>query len=78
MSETVKKHPLNATGKFYVDYGICLDHECCVDEAPNNFKMDGETWGAYIFKQPETSEEAQCRRAMECCPVEAILDDGNE
>ena len=79
MSEAVKKHPLNIQVKFYVDYEICLDHECCVGEAPNNFKMNRESWGAYIFKQPETSEEeAQCRLAMECCPVEAIYDDGNE
>ena len=54
MSEEIKKHPLNVQGRHYVDYDVCLDHECCVDEAPNNFKMDRNTWGAYIFKQPET------------------------
>ena len=32
---------------------------------------------AYVFKQPSTSEEeAQCRQALEECPVAAIRDDG--
>lgn len=70
-------HPLNIKGKYYVDYETCLDHGCCVYEAPSNFKIDRETWGAYIYKQPETPEELkQVEEAMNCCPVEAILDDG--
>lgn len=77
MSQEVKRHPLNVKGKYYVDYDACLDHECCVVEAPNNFRIGRQTWGAYIFKQPETSEEeAQCNEAKMCCPVEAIFDDG--
>ena len=76
-SEEVRRHPLNIQGKYYVDYDVCLNHECCIDEASNNFKMDRNTWGAYVFKQPETEEEEiQCRNAMNCCPVEAIRDDG--
>ena len=75
--EEIKKHFLNVQGKYYVDYETCLDHECCVDEAPSNFKIDRNSWGAYIFKQPETAEEEiQCKEAMACCPVEAIRDDG--
>jgi ferredoxin len=73
---TVKKHPLSVLGKYYVDLDTCLDHKCCVEIAPNNFKMDEEIWTAYVFKQPETSEEeAECREAMACCPVRAILSD---
>lgn len=77
MNEEIKKHPLNVEGKYYVDAEICLDHECCVDIAPDNFKMDEENWQAYVFKQPETAEEeAKCHEALMCCPVESILDDG--
>ena len=61
MSKEIKKHPLNVIGKYYVDQNACLDHECCADEAPINFKMDENIWSAYVFKQPETPEEnAQC------------------
>ena len=75
MGSEIRKHPLNVQGRFYVDYDVCLDHECCVDEAPSNFKMDRSSWGAYVFKQPETvEEENQCKAAMKCCPVEAIHD----
>jgi len=78
MNEKIKKHPWNIQGKYYVDHKTCLDHECCVDEAPNNFKMDRESWGAYVFKQPETvEEELKCQEAMRCCPVEAIHNDGD-
>lgn len=74
----IKKHPLNVPGKYYVDYDVCLNHECCIDEAPNNFKID-EDYIAYVFKQPETEdEEIQCKNAMNCCPVEAILNDGQK
>ena len=32
---------------------------------------------SFVFKQPENAEElAQCREAMEGCPVEAIGEDG--
>ena len=77
MSNGIKKHPLNVAGKYYVDCETCIDHELCVETAPNNFKMDSETWFAYVFKQPSTpDEEAQCRKAKKWCPVEAIRDDG--
>ena len=69
------KHPLNVSGKYYVS-PWCLDHECCVETAPNNFRM-GEDRSAYVFKQPATpEEEAQCKRALEECPVDSIRDDG--
>jgi ferredoxin len=79
MSEEVKKHLLNVKGKYYVDCETCLDHEICVDEAPNNFKMDLENYCAYVFKQPETAEEeVQCHQAFLACPVEAIHNDGDK
>ena len=73
MNDKITKHPLNVVGKYYVDHDVCLDHACCVDEAPNNFRMD-KHYSAYVCKQPETlEEERQCRAAMECCPVEQYL-----
>ena len=78
MREEVKKHPLNSNGKYYVEQDTCLEHVNCVYVAPNNFRMDEKDYGAYVFKQPSTpEEEAQCRRAMEECPVAAIRDDGD-
>jgi ferredoxin len=77
MSEQIKIHPLNVKGKYYVDIETCLDHECCVYEAPENFKMDEENWNAYVYKQPETEEEkTKFKEVMNWCPVEAIHDDG--
>ncbi|MDQ2745713.1 MAG: ferredoxin [Acidobacteriota bacterium] len=40
-------------------------------------KFDTENYSAYFVRQPESSEEKiSCQEAMDCCPVEAILDDG--
>jgi ferredoxin len=76
MSEELKKHPLNAPGKYYVDQDCCTFSEACVDVAPEHFKMDEES-RVYVIKQPGTpEEEARCRLAMEGCPVAAIRDDG--
>jgi ferredoxin len=76
MSEEIKKHPLNIAGRYYVDCDTCIDHALCVEAAPNNFKQD-EEYIAYVFKQPDSpEEEAQCRQAMNVCPVRAIGNDG--
>ena len=76
MNEEIKKHPLNVDGRYYVDCETCLDHDLCIEAAPNNFKKDDNNV-AYVFKQPDSpSEEAQCQQAMDDCPVAAIRDDG--
>jgi ferredoxin len=76
MTEKIKKHPLNVAGRYYVDCEACLDHDVCVEDAPNNFKKDDE-YIAYVFKQPSNpKEEMQCRQALEECPMAAIRDDG--
>lgn len=76
VKEEISRHPLNAPGRYYVDCNTCLDHQCCIDAAPSNFTMD-EHYTAYVFKQPGTpQEEAQCRQALEECPIAAIHDDG--
>ena len=75
MKEEISRHPLSTPGRYYVDSDACLCHQCCVDTAPNNFRMDDLI--AYIVKQPGTSEEeTQCREALEMCPMAAIHDDG--
>ena len=69
------KHPLNVIGKYWIDADVCIDHACCVEDAPNNFRQDNN-YSAYIFKQPETpEEEIQCQQALATCPVEAIHND---
>lgn len=79
MEQNIKINPLNVRGKYYVDQESCLDHDCCGVEAPNNFRLNTTSYGAYVFKQPENAnEEKQCKAAMDCCPMEAIHHDGNE
>lgn len=66
----------NVKGKFFVDKQ-CIDCNLCRDTAPNNFKQNEEGGYSYVYKQPETDEEAaQCQEALEACPVEAIGNDG--
>ena len=68
----------SAEGAFYVDKQ-CILCGVCTDVAPNNFKESEDGEHEICFKQPENDEEmAQCRQAMEECPVEAIGDDGAE
>ena len=76
------KHPNNVPGRYYVDCDGCLSHALCMHFAPGHFRMDdhGEhAWEAYVFRQPESPEEdARCREALECCPMAAIHDDGDD
>ena len=68
----------NVPGKFYVDEG-CIICSVCSDCDPSNFKMSDDGSHDICYKQPENDEEYdQCMEAMECCPVEAIGDDGDE
>jgi ferredoxin len=78
LSGKVRKHPLNAEGKYYVDQNSCFWCAACVNSAPRNFVLatDNFELGAYVLKQPETpEEEAQCREAVTGCPHEAVLTD---
>ncbi len=70
-------HDLNAKGKYYVDTDGCYCCAVCVETALNNFKIINKELVSYVFKQPETiEEENQCREALNSCPHEAILDNG--
>jgi ferredoxin len=76
MGEKIRKHPLNAPGKFYVDQDCCTASAACVDAAPDHYRMD-EDYNVYVVRQPATpEEEARCRAGLEACPVAAIYDDG--
>ncbi len=78
----IRKHPLNAKGKYYVDQDNCDICAACIYTAPDNFRLRNEDlyeFGAYVFKQPETLEEQDsCEEAVMCCPTEAILNNGEE
>jgi ferredoxin len=77
MPDINDKLPDNKPGKFYVD-SQCIDCDVCRETAPANFTRSDENSYSYVQKQPETDEEmALCVEAFECCPVEAIGDDGN-
>lgn len=63
---------------FYVDRE-CILCSVCSDAAPDNFKLSDDESHDIVYKQPENEDEMeQCYEALECCPVEAIGDDGEE
>ncbi len=78
VAEEISDYIRNVPGKYWVEQDICLSHQCCDHEAPNNFLVEeASAWVARVYKQPETlEEEKQCREAMNCCPMGAIHDDG--
>jgi ferredoxin len=76
MADIANKYPENITGKFFVD-NQCIDCDLCRETAPENFTRNDDGGYSYVFKQPATpEEEAQCKEAMEGCPVEAIGNNG--
>ncbi|MBB5351765.1 ferredoxin [Haloferula luteola] len=78
MADREDKNEENVAGKFYVD-SQCIDCDLCRETAPNNFTRSDDEGYSYVYKQPENDDEvAQCREAMEGCPVEAIGEDGDE
>jgi ferredoxin len=76
MADISSKYPENIEGNFYVD-DQCIDCDLCREHAPDNFTRQSEEGYSYVYKQPQNDEElAECKEAMENCPVEAIGDDG--
>lgn len=76
MADKSRKWPNNAPGQFYVDQD-CIDCNLCSEIAPDHFAVDREEGHDFVHKQPTGDEEqALCREAMECCPVQAIGADG--
>ena len=78
MAHPADKYPENARGAFYVD-DQCIDCDACRAAAPDFFKRHDEGGYSFVFRQPGSeTERAQCREAMDGCPVEAIGSDGEE
>jgi ferredoxin len=72
MADPREKLAENAAGPYYVD-SQCIDCDVCRVTAPRNFRREDEKGYSYVVRQPaDPEEEAQCREAMDCCPVEAI------
>ena len=76
MADKSEKQPENVKVAWFVDTN-CIDCDVCRETAPNNFTQQKDKGYSYVYKQPENdAEAAQCREAMESCPVEAIGNDG--
>jgi ferredoxin len=76
MANISNKYPDNVGGRFYVD-DQCIDCDLCRETAPDNFTRNEDGGFSFVYRQPTTPEqEAQCKEAMEGCPVEAIGNDG--
>ena len=51
----------------------CIECNMCNVVSPNNFLINEDQGKAFVYKQPESSEEISlCDEAIESCPVEAI------
>ena len=75
MANLADKYSENVAGKFYVDTQ-CIDCDLCRETAPSNFTRQDDGGYSYVYKQASSpEEEAQCKEAMEGCPVEAIGND---
>ena len=78
MADIANKYGDNVPGKFYVD-NQCIDCDLCRETAPNNFTRNDDGGYSFVYKQPGSpDEEAQCKEAMEGCPVEAIGSNGDQ
>jgi ferredoxin len=77
VADPKNRYAENPAGKWYVD-SQCIDCDVCRVTAPANFRREEDKGFSYVFKQPANAEEeAQCQEAKDCCPVEAIGDDGS-
>ncbi len=77
MADIANKYPDNTAGKFYVD-NQCIDCDLFRETAPNNFTRNDDGGYSSGYKHPgHPEEEAQCKEAMEGCPVEAIGNNGD-
>ncbi|HSJ03053.1 MAG: ferredoxin [Verrucomicrobium sp.] len=76
MPDSQNKVARSVSGPFYVD-NDCIDCDRCREIAPSIFGRDDSAGLSFVQRQPSTPEEmAQCADALDCCPVEAIGNDG--
>ncbi len=77
MADPSLKNLENVLGRYYVDQE-CIDCHLCSQIAPDNFARSIIGGYDYVSMQPSCPlQEELCQEAMECCPVEAIGDDGD-
>jgi ferredoxin len=75
MADKTLRLPANVFGKYYVDE-TCVHCELCHDIAGEHFGNNEKREG-FVIRQPVSVAEVElCQRARQCCPVEAIGDDG--
>ena len=78
MADKTDKWPENTLGKFYVDQQ-CIDCDLCRETAPKFFKRDEDGGFSFVYAQPKNEDDkGLCMEALECCPVEAIGEDGQD
>jgi len=78
MAELEDRYEDNTAGRYFVDSN-CIDCDLCRETAPSNFGRNDDGGYSFVYKQPVgEEEEAQCKEAMEGCPVEAIGDFGDK
>ncbi len=71
MSEDITPAP----GRFVVDRVVCLANGACIGIAPTLFAIHADGYSASVVRQPTTDAElAAMRKAIDGCPVWAILD----
>jgi ferredoxin len=76
VAEPKDRLPENAAGRWYVD-SQCIDCDVCRVTAPANFQRDDAKGYSFVSRQPSGVDEvAACEEARDCCPVEAIGNDG--
>ncbi|HTR82547.1 MAG TPA: ferredoxin [Bacteroidota bacterium] len=78
MTESIHK-PLaeNVPGRFFV-MDSCNGCGLCMSYAIHSFTFDDSACFYYIYRQPETNEEADdVLRAISVCPMDAIKDREN-
>lgn len=79
MSNTVKPHPRNIHGDFYVEDGCCTACDVPFYYAPNLFKYDETEMHCFVAKQPTDDDEMyQMIKATRASEVECIRYKGNE
>lgn len=66
----------NAPGAYYVTED-CIDCDLCRNLAPGVFQREDSSGYSYVVRQPSNLSEGEAvEEAVQCCPVEAIGNDG--
>ena len=78
MNESVKPHPKNAPGPFYVEYGCCTACDVPMNEAPGLFEYDTDNH-CFVKRQPHTPDEVtDVIRTVLCAEFRCIRYRGND